>query len=142
MIDDPWAYRDIIIDHGHHPRHKGLLKPADIAGEGANPDRGDVVKLTLRLADGAIREVGFESSGSTVLTASCSLLGDVVCGLTPVEAQARAERLIELVTGPDDNGWDDFGEAEALRGIKQNPARVQCGVLPWRTLIQVLSFQA
>jgi len=138
MLDDPNLYRDILSDHGHHPRGEGLLEPADLVGEGRDAERGDHVKINLRLSEGDIDAVGFTAQGSTVLKASCSLMGEVVTGLPTVTARLRAWRFIELLTNDDGDDWDDFGDAEALRGIRQFPARVRCAILPWRTLARLL----
>lgn len=140
MHDDPELYREILLDHGHHPRGEGRLPAPDLAGHGSNADTGDVVELTLQVADGKITAVGFTAQGSTVLRASCSLMTELIMGLSPAAARAKAIRFQELLTtGADDADWADFGEAIALRGIRQFPARVRCAVLPWRTLSGLLA---
>lgn len=136
----PDLYRDILLDHGQHPRGEGLLDAPDLSGKGSNADTGDVVELTLRMDNGVIAAIGFTAHGSAVLLASCSLMAEAVTGVSLDEARARATRFMALLTGESGDGdWSGLGDAVALRGIRQFPARVRCAVLPWRTLIGVIS---
>lgn len=140
MTDDPELYRDILLDHGQHPRGEGLLNAPDLATQGSNADTGDVVELTLRIEGGGIAAVGFTAQGSAVLRASCSLMGEAVVGASLDEAREKATRFMALLTGEaGEDDWSGLGDAVALRGIRQFPARVRCAVLPWRTLVRLLS---
>ncbi|GHC12671.1 Fe-S cluster assembly sulfur transfer protein SufU [Cerasicoccus arenae] len=140
MTDDPELYREILLDHGQHPRGDGLLDPCDLATEGSNADTGDVVRLTVRLAEGQIAEMGFTAEGSAVLRASCSLMTEALTGQSTVEAAAKADQFMALLRGEsDDDNWDGLGDAVALRGIRQFPARVRCAILPWRTFARLIA---
>ncbi|WP_269539703.1 Fe-S cluster assembly sulfur transfer protein SufU [Cerasicoccus fimbriatus] len=139
-MTDPELQREILLDHGHHPRGEGLLEPCDLRTEGSNADTGDVVQLTLRLENDVIAAIGFTAQGSTVLRASCSMLVDSLTGKTRAEAAVLADRFMALLKQEvDDEGWDGLGDAVALCGIRQFPARVRCAILPWRTVAGLLA---
>ncbi|MEO0796982.1 MAG: Fe-S cluster assembly sulfur transfer protein SufU [Verrucomicrobiota bacterium] len=128
-------FREILLDHGQHPRGEGLLDSYDVMLEGSNSDTGDVVRLSIRLRDGVIDAVGFKAQGSAVLRASCSLMIELITGMAPKEAKDQAARFRGMLTGEiDDCDWVSMGDAQALQGIRQFPARVRCAALPWRTL--------
>ncbi|MGE9296229.1 MAG: Fe-S cluster assembly sulfur transfer protein SufU [Puniceicoccales bacterium] len=138
MIDQTELYREILLDHGQHPRGEGLLEHAEYRTNGANPDTGDEVIFTVHLAEDRIAAIGFTAKGSAVLRASCSLMIELLTGKEPAEAVALAQRFMGLLTGQDDSDdWSGLGDAEALRGIRQFPARVRCAVLPWRTFASI-----
>ncbi|WP_309384527.1 Fe-S cluster assembly sulfur transfer protein SufU [Cerasicoccus frondis] len=138
MHDDPELYREILLDHGHHPRGEGLLEPCDLTTEGGNADTGDVVQLCVRLDGDAIAAIGFTAQGSTVLCASCSLMVEALTGKSLPEAAALCGRFMALLRQEDEaDDWEGLGDAVALRGIRQFPARVRCAILPWRTFTQL-----
>lgn len=138
-IDDDWQ-REVLLDHGHHPRHDGLLGTYDHIERGTSPDTGDRVVLTVRIEDGRLAELGCMVQGSVVLRASTSLMGEAVTGLSLADARARARAFVTLLTGPAEQAnWEGWGEVAALQGIQRLPARVRCAVLPWRTLDALLT---
>ena len=76
-------YRENILDHGMHPRHRGVLEPADVDYEAHNPLCGDSLRLTLRLGeDGRVAEIGWDGAGCAISQAAASMLGEEIIGKT------------------------------------------------------------
>lgn len=80
---DESFYRENILDHGMHPRHRGVLSPADIDVEGSNPLCGDRLRLTMRVDENnRIVELGWDGEGCAISQASASMLGEEILGKT------------------------------------------------------------
>ena len=67
-------YSQQVLDHFEHPRNAGEVARADAAVQLENPACGDVLKLTLRLADGRIDEIRFLAKGCVASMACGSAL--------------------------------------------------------------------
>lgn len=132
----PDLYEETLLEHGHHPRGEGLLAEATHRAELANPEVGDVVKLSLVVENDVVREVGWEAQGSAMLKASCSLMSEFVMGKSLHEVREMADHFREFLTGPEPTTEElaYFGDVAALSGIRRLPARVKCTLLPWRVL--------
>jgi len=134
MPDQADHFRELLIDHGQHPRGEGLLAQASVTAEGANPETGDEVTIAIQIEDGVVAAIGFTANGSAVLRASCSMMVECLTGQSAGEAHRLACRFVTLLTEEGgDEDWTGLGDAEALRGIRRFPARVRCAILPWRT---------
>lgn len=115
-MDD--LYREIILDHGKNPRHRGILDPADVDHEANNPLCGDWLRLTLRVdGDGRIAEVGWDGDGCAISQASASMLGEEILGKTVDEVKNISKETI----------FD-------LLGITLTPNRVKCALLSLEVL--------
>ncbi len=81
-------YVEDILDHYQHPRHKGVLDPADSKAEGGNPGCGDIVTMYMRVDPaGRISEVSFDGRGCTISQAGASMLTEIAIGKTPKEVE-------------------------------------------------------
>jgi nitrogen fixation NifU-like protein len=119
-MDD--LYRDYILEHYRRPHNFGVLDAPSASYEGANPLCGDRIRLQIRVADGAIAEVGFTGRGCAISQASASLLTDEIKG-KPLDAAATFS-------------GDDLLD---LLGIEISPARMKCAMLSHDALQHVLT---
>lgn len=89
-----------VLDHFQHPRNPGEVVNPDASAQIENPACGDVLRLTLRIADGRIAEIRFLAQGCVPAIACASLLTERLQGRTIVEArQLRREEIIEALGG-------------------------------------------
>jgi len=110
-------YHENILDHYRQPRNWQVLDPADISHEEKNPLCGDRLRLTLRVKDGVITEVGWTGEGCAISQASASMLGELIQGKTLVEARAiTKEDVLEML------------------GIELGPVRLKCALLSLKVL--------
>lgn len=136
-LDD--LYREILLDHYRNPRNRGRLARADASAEGANPLCGDRLTLDLALdADGRVADVAFDGDGCSISQASGSMMTGYVKGRPAAEALAAAEAFQRMMVDGEDPG-DDFGDIEALAGVRKFPVRVKCASLAWKTLERALA---
>ena len=127
-------YRDVILDHNRHPRHRRAIAGCR-KGEGHNPLCGDRLTVYVRLQDGIIAEASFQGFGCAIATASASLMAESVAGRTIAEAEAIFERVVATIQAPASAPIDDLGPLSALAGVRKFPARAKCATLPWQALL-------
>lgn len=93
-------YSAQVLDHFQNPRNSGAVASPDAAAQVENPACGDVLKLTLRVADGRITEIRFLAKGCVPAMACGSALTELVQGRTVEEARAlRREELVNALGG-------------------------------------------
>jgi len=93
-------YSPQLLDHFEHPRNPGEVADPDATVQLENPACGDVLKLTLKVADGQVAEIRFLAKGCVPAMACGSVLTELVKGKS-VEAASRLRReeLLEAVGG-------------------------------------------
>ena len=137
QLDD--LYRDILLDHYRHPRHSGELgERATHAADGANPLCGDELRVELTVEDGAVTDVAIDGRGCSISQASASMMTVYVDGRPVADALAAVETFQRMMV-EDETPPDEFGDIEALTGVRKFPVRVKCASLSWKTLEQALT---
>jgi nitrogen fixation NifU-like protein len=132
-------YQQIILDHYKHPQHRGEIEPFDAEVHHVNPTCGDEVTLRVRVADGAIAELGWVGEGCSISQASTSVMSDLVVGESVPDALALHEKFLALMQSQGQHTLTD-DEAEALddaiafEGVSKYPARVKCALLGWMAM--------
>jgi NifU-like protein involved in Fe-S cluster formation len=93
-------YSPQLLDHFEHPRNPGEIGDSDVTVQVENPACGDILKLSLKMAEGHIAEVRFLAKGCVPAMACGSALTELVRGKT-IEAAAylRREELVQAVGG-------------------------------------------
>lgn len=135
-LDD--LYRDIILDHYRHPRHRGHLDSPSATHEGLNPLCGDEVTVEVKVDGDRLAGIAYTGSGCSISQSSASMMTEAVEG-KPV---AQARRLIDAFTAMmrgDDEAAEELGDLEALSGVRQFPVRIKCATLAWHTLDEALN---
>ncbi len=110
-------YREAIIDHYKHPRHKGHLPDPDIHYHDTNPFCGDEVTIELKVEDGVVVDAAFDGRGCAISQASASMMMEEIIGM-PVEElrQWTKEDILDML------------------GIEIGPVRLKCALLPLKAL--------
>ncbi|MCI1857246.1 MAG: SUF system NifU family Fe-S cluster assembly protein [Sporolactobacillus sp.] len=128
-------YRSVIMDHYKRPRNHGLLDgPGCVTVSLNNPSCGDKIHVSLKLENGRIADVRFEGNGCAISQSSASMMTEAVKGLTVKEAHDLSFDFSELVQGRQHDDGLELGDAEALEGVSQYPARIKCATLAWKAL--------
>ncbi len=79
-------YSREMLDHFEHPRNAGQAENADASAKVENPVCGDVLELSLRVADGHIEEIRFRAKGCVPTMACGSVVTELVRGKSVAEA--------------------------------------------------------
>ena len=110
-------YREEILDHYKHPRHRGTLERPDLTYEDANPLCGDQLRIDIAVEDGRIAQIRHSGHGCSISQAAASMLCERMEG-RPLEEvkQLTREDVLEML------------------GIELGPVRLKCALLALKTL--------
>ena len=94
------VYSPQVLDHFQNPRNAGDVPNPDASAQVENPACGDILKLSLRIVDGRIRDIRFLAKGCVPAMACGSLLTELVKDKTADEAsKLRREDLVKAIGG-------------------------------------------
>ncbi|MDA1095844.1 MAG: SUF system NifU family Fe-S cluster assembly protein [Chloroflexi bacterium] len=131
VFDD--LYRELILEHYRMPRNRRAVENADVDLVQHNPVCGDEVRVTARVVNGRLEEIGFVGQGCSISQASASMMTQAVLGMPIAEADASAARFRSMVRG-EIAAEDELGDLVSMQGVARYPMRVKCAVLAWDTL--------
>jgi nitrogen fixation protein NifU and related proteins len=110
-------YAENILDHFKNRRNWRVLEPADVDHEENNPLCGDHLRLTLKVKDDVITDVGWAGDGCAICMASASMLGEEIVGKTLEEAKhITKEQVLENI------------------GVPLGAVRIKCALLSLKVL--------
>lgn len=104
-------YSEKVMDHFTHPRNVGVIENADGVGEVGNAKCGDIMRIYLKIQDGIVEDVKFETFGCGSAIASSSMATEMVKGKPLSEALLLTNKAV----------------AEALDGLPAH--KMHCSVL-------------
>ena len=83
-----------VMHHFRNPRNVGVIEDADGVGEVGNPVCGDIMKIYLKIRDGVITDVKFETFGCGSAIASSSMATVMIKGKRVEEALALTNKAV------------------------------------------------
>lgn len=104
-------YSEKVMDHFTHPRNVGTIDNADGVGEVGNAKCGDIMKIYLKIDNGIISDVKFNTFGCGSAIASSSMATEMIKGKPLSEALELTNKAV----------------VEALDGLP--PHKIHCSVL-------------
>lgn len=73
-------YSEKVLDHFTHPRNVGKIDDADGVGEVGNAKCGDIMKMYIKVKNGIIADVKFNTFGCASAIAASSLATELIKG--------------------------------------------------------------
>ncbi|MBQ3331393.1 MAG: Fe-S cluster assembly scaffold protein NifU [Ruminococcus sp.] len=104
-------YSEKVMEHFLNPQNVGVIEDADGVGEVGNAKCGDIMKMYLKIDNGIIEDVKFETFGCASAIASSSMATQMIKGKPVAEAMLLTNKAV----------------AEALDGLP--PHKLHCSVL-------------
>ena len=87
-------YSEKVMDHFRNPRNVGVIEDADGVGEVGNAKCGDIMKIYLKIGDGVITDVKFETFGCGSAIASSSMATEMIKGKPLSEALTLTNKAV------------------------------------------------
>jgi nitrogen fixation NifU-like protein len=81
-------YSDKVMDHFANPRNVGVIPDADGVGQVGNPVCGDMMTFYIKVLDGRLADVKFQTFGCGAAIAVSSMVSEMAKGKTIDEALA------------------------------------------------------
>ncbi len=81
-MDADELYTETILDHFKHPKNAGAIEEPTLMLDGGNPLCGDQVSFTLKINEGLIKDIKFQSKGCAISRAASSMVTELVIGKT------------------------------------------------------------
>lgn len=104
-------YSEKVMEHFSNPRNVGVIEDADGVGEVGNQVCGDVMKITIKVADDRLTDLRFQTLGCGAAIATSSIVTEMARGLTIQEAVGITKKQV----------------ADELDGLP--PVKMHCSVL-------------
>ena len=93
-------YSDKVMDHFRNPRNLGKLDDADGIGEVGNAKCGDIMRMYIKVDDGIITDVKFNTFGCGSAIATSSMATELIKGKTVQEALELSNKaVVEALDG-------------------------------------------
>ena len=104
-------YSEKVMDHFRNPRNLGKMDDADGIGEVGNAKCGDIMKMYIKVKDGIIEDVKFNTFGCGSAIASISMATEMIKGKSIDDALELSNKAV----------------VEALDGLPTH--KIHCSVL-------------
>jgi nitrogen fixation NifU-like protein len=104
-------YSGKVLEHIRHPKNMGEIKNPDGEATVGNPVCGDIMKLYIKVKEGKIADIKFQTLGCGAAIASSSIITTMVKGKPLNEAEKITKQAV----------------ADALGGLP--PIKIHCSVL-------------
>ena len=93
-------YSEKVMDHFRNPRNVGVIEDANGIGEVGNAKCGDIMKMYLKIEDGIVVDVKFETFGCGSAIASSSMATELIKGKPVSEVmQLTNKAVVEALDG-------------------------------------------
>ncbi len=93
-------YSEKVMDHFTHPRNLGKMDDADGVGEVGNAKCGDIMKIYIKVNDGVITDVKFNTFGCGSAIASSSMATEMIKGKPIAQALELSNKaVVEALDG-------------------------------------------
>ena len=92
-------YSDKVMDHFANPRNVGVIPDADGVGQVGNPVCGDMMTFYIKVKDGRLQDVKFQTFGCGAAIAVSSMVSEMAKGKTLDEAMAITNDLVAQELG-------------------------------------------
>ncbi len=104
-------YSEKVMDHFQNPRNLGKMENADGVGEVGNAKCGDIMKMYIKVDDGIITDVKFNTFGCGSAIATSSMATEMIKGKSVEDALELSNKAV----------------VEALDGLPTH--KIHCSVL-------------
>lgn len=93
-------YTEKVMDHFTNPRNVGKIEDAEGIGEVGNAKCGDIMRMYLKIKDGVIEDVKFNTFGCGSAIATSSMATEMIKGKTVEEALTLSNKaVVEALDG-------------------------------------------
>jgi nitrogen fixation NifU-like protein len=126
-------YREVVLDHYRHPRHREPLAVPHSAATVDNPVCGDQVRVQVGVDGPRIVQVAAQTRGCSIAVAAGSVMTEIVTG-QPIDEIPALHRALERITLGEEPPAGLDRRLQAFAGVARFPVRRRCALLAWEAL--------
>ena len=115
-------YSEKVMEHFRNPRNVGVIEDANGIGEVGNAKCGDIMKMYLKIENGIVEDVKFETFGCGSAIASSSMATELIKGQPVSEVKKLTNKAVaEALDGlPDYNMHCSVLAEEAIQSALED----------------------
>jgi nitrogen fixation NifU-like protein len=87
-------YSEKVMEHFANPRNTGTLTDADGVGEVGNPVCGDMMTFYIKVKDGRLTDIKFQTFGCVAAIAVSSMVSEMAMGKTIDQARSITQKAV------------------------------------------------
>ena len=136
---EPILRREMILDHYHHPRNKGLIDDNRYIKINTNNESCiDNLDIMYLIEDGIIKDIRFDGDACAISTSATSVMIESLIGKDKEEALRILENYENMIH---EREYDEniLGELTLYDEIYKQPNRKNCALLPFESLKKVIN---
>jgi len=92
-------YSQTVMDHFANPRNAGVIEDADGVGEVGNPVCGDMMTFYIKVKDGSLVDVKFQTFGCVAAIAVSDIVSEMAIGKKLEEALQITRQVVAEALG-------------------------------------------
>ena len=92
-------YSKKVMQHFQNPHNVGEIKDADGVGTVGNPVCGDVMKVSIKVKEGRIKDIKFKTMGCAAAIATSSMITELAKGKTLEDAKKLTNKDVSKSLG-------------------------------------------
>ena len=92
-------YSDALIEHFRHPRNAGMMRDPDGVGESEYAECMDLARVFLRVREGRIEDVRFQTYGCGPTIAASSAATELIRGAALVDVLELVDAQVDAAVG-------------------------------------------
>ncbi len=92
-------YSETVMEHFANPRNAGVIEDADGVGEVGNPVCGDMMTFYIKVKDGSLEDVKFQTFGCVAAIAVSDIVSDMAKGKKLEEALQITRQVVAEALG-------------------------------------------
>jgi nitrogen fixation NifU-like protein len=93
------VYSEKVMEHFRNPRNVGVIENPDGVGEVGNPVCGDMMTFYIKVKDGRLEDVKFQTFGCGAAIAVSSMVSEMAIGKTLDEALQISNKIVAEALG-------------------------------------------
>lgn len=141
MADPKELYDSVVMDHIRSARNYGAPARFDARAAGLNRLCGDELTVFVERDGDVLSRAHFECACCGVSMASASIMTELVSGRAVADVRRIVDETVAVLKsgGAKTDAEHPSDHQALLSAMKEFPSRLNCAMLPWRTLEAALA---
>lgn len=129
-------YKQILMEHFRNPKYKYEQGNSEKKIDGVNPSCGDNITLFFNRDYDKVTNLSYTGNGCAISMASA----DIMCEIFQGDFNKKVILdFISMIEGNNISFSQKLEKLNIFQELQQFPARRNCALLPWKTLLEAIN---